>query len=489
MFFWACPPQQTEQGSSVVNAKRRSKSARRKGERKDRPADSPPATNRNLFALVVMGIVLVGAALIVRAYVVPAPRPSIVAKAVADASPEVAELLIEADDVARQMEDLYPGSVDTLDVTAMLHARFGDAEQAIASWQRCLEIDPDFAKAHFEIGLIAFERGENVEASKHFRRATEIDPASPSFPVHWAKSLTNEGKLAEAAEVLRADIARHPSSVASLTILGDAYLQLNQHEEAKRCYEQVVRLAPHVTSAYYGLGMACSKLGEKESAKQYLDRFKELKARDEQAHRDELKNKELGLSRVQESIAEVLIAAAKGFLAQNDPKTAEQLLIRARELAPALGESWRVLAWLYERQSRIDEAIETAREYAELPSEEVVARLNLGELLARVGRVDEAEQALREAVRLAPDQAEAQARLAEFYLQTKRNSTQAKEAANRAVDLAPVAHHFFLLALACQALGEVQPALAAIDRAISMAPSQPEYHNLRNTIRAGQVGK
>lgn len=443
---------------------------------------SSRATNRSLRRLVFVGLTLIATATVVRYWLLPVQAPRVVAKAAANASPEVAELLFEVDDVVQQMAEHYPGSVDTLSVTAMLHARFGDVNEAIACWKQCLEIAPNHAEAHFQIGLIAHERGENAEASEHFRRATEIDASLSNYPVHWAKSLTNEGKLEKAAEVLRADIARHPGSVASMTILGDTLLQLNQHEQAKHCYEQVIQLAPHVTSAYYGLGMACSKMGDTQSAKQYLDRFKELKVRDEQAHRDELKTEELGLARVQESVAEVLIATSKGLLAQNDPQTAESLLIRARELAPALAESWRVLAWLYERQNRIDEAVETATEYADLASDDVLARVILGQLLARVGRVDEAETALRQAVRLGMNDAEAHARLAEFYLQAKRNPSEAGAAAQRAVDLAPTAHHCFLLAWACHASGEKESALAAIEQAIALAPDRTEYHELRDAI-------
>ena len=439
-----------------------------------------------LMRLALLGLLLIGAAAVVRYCVVPAPYSSAVAEAVANASPDVADLLLEADEVARQMTERYPNSADTLDVTAMLHARFGDVDKAVECWNRCLEIAPTHAGAHFQMGLIAHERGNNAEASAHFQRATELDDSSSNYPVHWARSLTNEGQLEQAVEVLRADLARHPASVASLTILGDTCLQLKQHEQAKHCYEQVIRLAPRLTSAYYGLGTACSNLGEADAAKQHFARFKELKARDEQAHRDELKTEELGLERVQESVAEVLAVAAKGFLSENDPQTGERLLIRACELDPALGESWRVLTWLYERQGRIDEAVETAQSYVNQEPQNAVARVNLGQLLARVGRTDDAEAVLHAAVESAPNDAEAHARLAEFYLQTKRDPSKATAAAERATELAPTAHHFFLLALAKHAGGEVAAAQAAIERAIALAPDRSEYHDLRNAIRGGR---
>ena len=448
-------------------------------------ADGSAAGGR-LKRLLLVGMLLVAIGVVLRVCFAPVKRPSAVAQAVANASPEVAELLLEADGAVHQMAERYPDSLDTLDVTAMLHARFGNVDEAIACWKRCLEIAPDFAEAHFRIGLIEHERGENSDASSHFRRATEIDPSLSNYPVHWAKSLTNEGKLEEAARVLRADLARHPDSVASLSILGDTYLQLKQYDKAKQCYEQVVELAPHVTSAHYGLGTACAQLGETEAAKHYLDCFKALKSRDEQAHRNELKTEELGLSRVRQGVAEVLLAAAKGYLAGNDPKTAESLLIRARKLDPALGETWRVLAWLYERQNRIDEALEVTREYAGRDPEDVFAQLSLGQLLARIGRVDEAAAILHATSEMAPNNAAVQATMAEFCLQAERDSPDAARAAQRAAALAPTAHHFFLLALARRACGELESAKEAIDQAIALAPERTEYRDLRDAVRNRQ---
>lgn len=449
-----------------------------------RPDDA--AANTRLRKLTLVGLLLIATGVVIRVYFAPVRRPSAVAEAIANASPEVAELLLEADDVVRQLSERYPDSLDTLDVTAMLHARFGNVDEAIACWKRCLEIAPNFAEAHFRIGLIEHERGEDSEASIHFRRATEIDPSLSNYPVHWAKSLTNEGKLKDAADVLRADLARHPDSVASLTILADTYLQLKQQDKAKQSYEKVVRLAPDVTSAYYGLGTACAQLGETEAAKRYLERFKALKARDEQAHRNELKTEELGLARVRQGVAEVLLAAAKAFLAQNDPKTGETLLIRARELDPSLGETWRVLAWLYERQDRIDEALETTKEYASRDSDDVPAQLSLAQLLARIGRVDEAEAVFLTTAEAAPNNAGAQATLAEFCLQERRDSSKAVRAAQRAVKLAPTAHHYFLLASAHRASRDLESARLAIEQAIALAPERSEYRDLRDAIACRQ---
>ncbi|MFO7907789.1 MAG: tetratricopeptide repeat protein [Planctomycetota bacterium] len=437
--------------------------------------------------MLAVGLAAIAAAFLVRVHVMPTLPPSAVTETAAEASPEVAALLHEADEVGRRMLAEFPQSLDALNVMAMLHARFGDQDDAIAYWERCLEKDPHFARAHFHIGLIAHERGDNAEASKHFARATEIDNALSNYPVHWAKSLTNEGKLEEAAEVLRADLARHPDSVASLTILGDTYLQLKEEAQAKACYERVVELAPEVTSAHYGLGMACSKLGEVDAAKAHLARFKELKKEDEQAHREELKTEELGLVRARKSVAEILTTAAKGYVFRGDTERAGTLLRRARQLSPSLSEASRVLAWLYERQGRVEEALATLSEFVERVDDDAAAYLRLAKLQAQVGDLEGAEESFRRLTRLVPNEASAYAMLGEFQLHVREDAKEARTAAAKAVELDPTAApHYFLLAMACWESGDSEAAAEAVDQAIALAPDNDEYRRLRATISGRQ---
>lgn len=437
---------------------------------------------RRIWLLVAGGLVAIGAAYLVRGHFVTELPPSAVAETAGEASPKVAALLYEADEVGRQMLAEFPESVDALNVMAMLHARFGEQENAISYWERCLEVQPDFAEAHFQIGLIAHERGDNAEASKHFARATEIDNTLSNYPVHWAKSLTNEGKLEEAAEVLRADLEKHPDSVASLTILGDTYLQLNKHAKAKACYQRVVELAPEVTSVHYGLGRACSKLGEQDAAQKHLARFKELKKRDEQAHRQELKTEELGLSRARKSVAEVLTTAAKGYVFRGDTQKAEELLRRARDLSPELSESVRLLAWLYERQGRVDEAVAALSKFVKLVDDDAAAYLRLAKLQTQVGDLEGAEKSFQRLTELVPKEADAYAMLAEFELHVRGDAEQARRAARQAVELDATASHYFLLAMACWEVGDADAASDAVEQAVALAPENDDYRRLQTAI-------
>jgi tetratricopeptide (TPR) repeat protein len=213
--------------------------------------------------------------------------------------------------------------------------------------------------------------------------------------------------------------------------------------------------------------------------------FQELKARDEQAHRDQLKDTELGLHRVEGGVAEIETNVAKAYIAFGVPQKAEELLERAFQLNPSSPEPARVLAWLFEREGRVDEAVQTLSDVAAALPEDFTVHLALGQLLARIGRVEEAEQNFLRMVDLTPNQASGHVVLARFYLEAAHKPDEAKGAAQRAVDLAPTAENYFLLAEACYGSGDLQHASAAIERAIALEPDRVEYHRLRDAIPRG----
>jgi Flp pilus assembly protein TadD len=52
----------------------------------------------------------------------------------------------------------------------------GDLDGAISQFRSAVGAMPDYAPAHFELGLALQRKGQREEAEKELRRAGEIDP-------------------------------------------------------------------------------------------------------------------------------------------------------------------------------------------------------------------------------------------------------------------------------------------------------------------------
>jgi Flp pilus assembly protein TadD len=77
-------------------------------------------------------------------------------------------------------------------------AHCGQVDQAIAHYQKALEIKPDYALAHNNLGVVLARRGQVDEAIVQFQRAVEIKPNDMKAHNNLAMALTARGRLKEA---------------------------------------------------------------------------------------------------------------------------------------------------------------------------------------------------------------------------------------------------------------------------------------------------
>jgi len=424
-----------------------------------RAAPVPTRRRRRLGVALLVALVGLGALLLVyrrdgTGY------PNTIADGASDARPEVAVLLREAGQVADRLVERFPYSLDALDAMARAHLRFGKTRVAAAYWEKCLELDPDYAPAHYSLGSIAQEGGELAKAAEYYRKAAELEPHASRHFSALGETRMNMGELDEAARVLEQDLQAHPRSIPSLILVGQVYVRLQQYEKARDTLETAIEMAPSFTNAYFGLGTACTKLGDREKGKEYFERFKALKAEDEQRHRDSLKAED-DVARVRQALATLYASSGKVYLAHGEVSTAEEQLRKAVEIDPDFAGARPVLVWLYQVQGRTEEAL---GDYTDL------------------GEFEGAERAYRRLVEISPFQGGGYAGLARLYLQADRKIAEARTLAEKAVELEPVAPYYSMLALVCQRVGDGAGALAAIEEAVAREPGNPAYLRVREMI-------
>jgi tetratricopeptide (TPR) repeat protein len=400
-----------------------------------------------------------------------------IARAAKNTTPEVAELLREINDVACTVVERYPDRPEAVDVMARLHYRFTELEAAIEYWQQAIELDPDFCPAYHSIGSHYLEIGDNAKAIKYFRKALELEPGSPAFAVELAQALIGDGQVEEGIRILLEDLKIHPKAMGTLAMLGHAYIQTRDYAEAKKYFELAIEVGPNYANAYHGLVTACANLGEEDLAKEYAEKLKEMKDRDDATHRQELKTFD-DVVNVKRTMAEIYTTAANVYLAQNEPQIAEEHLQRAIELNPASVPAHEVLTWLYQRQGRKQEAAQALQALAKVAPDNVAGHTSYAALCLELGWLDEAEEAYRKTIDLTPRQAGGYVALARFYVEHARNLPEAKRLAQKAVDLEPTAEHYYWLAAACQINGDREGAREAMEQAVLRDPANPEYRKV-----------
>ncbi len=102
----------------------------------------------------------------------------------------------------------------------------------------------------------------------------------------------------------------------------------------------------------------------------------------------------------------------------------------------------------------------------------------------QLGQTREAEKALLALCQRLPRWSRPAAALAQLYLHTGRSFEETLRWAHQAVELEPVAAHYFLLGQVYDRGGNREQALAALRRAVDLEPDNPScreaYESLRN---------
>ena len=312
------------------------------------------------------------------------------------------ELLALADRQSHKILDAYPNLAAAYNVKANRSYLTGDLEVAKATWSRALELDPQSTDAMLGLAIIALEAGEYQRTMELCEQCMFTNPGNPRIPLLLAESYLQDGQADKSILVLSQHIASEPASVQALEMLGTAYLNRRDYENAITQFKRVLAFSPNSKDSFYGLAQASSKLGRPEEAKKYMERFSEIAAI---ASSSNQKVAQTFQDRAFAShvAAQVYVDSAMIYRRFGDRKSEEESFLRAQKLQP------NVITWLEELQQcffatgKLREAADVAERLVQLDSKSVDYWLKLGQLYSDLEMADPAIEAFQKAVALAPD--------------------------------------------------------------------------------------
>jgi len=376
----------------------------------------------------------------------------------------------------------FPQSESPIVLMGNVQWRHGNAAEALKFWQEALHTNPKRADVYKAMGWFAMGKENYEEAIMHWRKALQADPQIPGVHNNIARALMGLGKHDEAIEELRKDIEISPNSSSSYFLLGQGYLQQKEYEKAKTSYEKAISLEPDLTNAYYGLFTACTRLNQHEKAQEYLAIFKKLKAEDMKVLKDR-NDAYNDLIDMRQGAAETYMHAAKMYQGRGDSQKCEELLQRATALDPNNTMYLMELASLYGASNRLSNALAMHKKISELEPNNPVCYLNIGVFSARLKQFVDAEPAFTKVIVLAPESSIGYRFLAQLYLETGTKLPQARDLAQKAVALEPIAANYFVLSWACDTNSDIDSALSAIKKALELDPVNPRYRQMYELIQ------
>jgi Flp pilus assembly protein TadD len=164
---------------------------------------------------------------------------------------------------------------NSLGVALMNRQQF---EAALGKFQRACVLDPRSDVPCLNMGVAFANMQRYDDAHRVLAKSAELDPANPRAWFNLGLIDKAEGK-ADAAIIAFQKVAQiDPNDADTQYFLGLLYSQEQQYPKAIERFQAALKLNPFHLSAEFGLAQALLRSGDKDGAKEHLDRFQHMNA-------------------------------------------------------------------------------------------------------------------------------------------------------------------------------------------------------------------
>jgi tetratricopeptide (TPR) repeat protein len=231
-------------------------------------------------------------------------------------------------------------------------------------------LNPRFTAAELPLARLLLARGERDEALRHAQAAKAADPRHPDARLVVATILLGKRDLVGAESELKSLLVDFPGAAAVHSLAGQVALTKRDGPTAIKEFDKALELNPSDLQALSGRLLV--DLQQK--------RTQDGRVRLERALKGAPRN------------AQLLVVAARFENTAGDPAAAETHLRKAIEADPSYLEGYNLLARLYVRQNRLEEAKTELQEVAKRKPDSIPVRTMIGMILDTQSKHDESQK-------------------------------------------------------------------------------------------------
>ena len=331
-----------------------------------------------------------------------------------------------------------PNDARVFNLLGTIRAKQGNLNAAETFFLRAARLDRELLGAHMNLAYLYLLKHEFEKQAFELLQVLRIDPTNQDAAYKLASLRLQQGKPDVAIEVITKFTGHNALTLPLLLILGDAYLNKGDLNQADERYRSALAMEPASAEALLGLAQVALLRGRGAEAIDLLNRTEGLTA------------------------------------------DSSDLLYKYTMVALSAG--------------LIDKAIVAIKRAIELKSDEPAYRLMLGIAWIRKGDAQGAELAFRDFIKARPDDAQGQLYLGYILLKQKKN-TEARQWIEQSVKKDPTrSEAYYYLGLIAQDDSDDEKAVISFEKAIKLQPSLTSAHTalgatflkLKNYDRARQ---
>jgi putative PEP-CTERM system TPR-repeat lipoprotein len=308
-----------------------------------------------------------------------------------------------------------PRDVSAIYLRGTLQVLNGQLDAAAKSFNDVLRLNPRAAAAQAQLSQLSLREGDAEQAVSLARESVANSPHSPEARVVLARALVAQRDLPAAdAEVGRV-LARYPKSSSANALRGTIAMLRGNDAVARGAFQLAFAADPGSIAALSGLTILDVRNKRLDEARARVD----------------------ARLAVEPKRPELLVVAAKVYIAAGNLSKSETLLRQALDVAPAMPDPYLMLTEIYRTQNRVDAARNEFDALVQRDAANVGARA-MGAILTHVqGHIDDATRRYQQTLEVAPRVAVVANNLAWIYAEQKQNLDVALDLAKAVTEQIP----------------------------------------------------
>jgi len=184
---------------------------------------------------------------------------------VSGANPEMADI--------REYSAHFPKSAVKAFKKGINADKHGKQDDAIRSYERAVQIAPDFYPAHNNLGSDYLSKSDFPAARKEFEQVVQLNQSDAAGYFNLSNVCMLMGQLTDAQQFLGEGMRRQPDSPLGHFLLGSLDIRLGKYAEAETALRQAIQLSPTMAQSRLQLVNLLVQQGRKADAVAQLHDF------------------------------------------------------------------------------------------------------------------------------------------------------------------------------------------------------------------------
>jgi type IV pilus biogenesis/stability protein PilW len=179
--------------------------------------------------------------------------------------------------------ELETGKNQTIASEVLIHFNSGvdhyhqqDYSKAIQAYEKVIELDPGYAEAYNNLGIIYQEAGNFDRAFSAYQKAIEINPKYEKALNNLGVLLYLKGRYAESIQAFQKALNFNANNIESHINLGILFKKQGQVDRAIESFHRALSINPLHAEAHYNIGLLYEQLDEIEMAIGHYQKFVQM---------------------------------------------------------------------------------------------------------------------------------------------------------------------------------------------------------------------